>query len=65
VHGSDLFVIWGRIAADLESKIKKAKASGDLNPGDRYSARIWPRSTEMIAGKAFSQCSGATKMITS
>jgi hypothetical protein len=51
VHGSDLFVIWGKGAADVESKVKKAKASGDLNPGDRYSARIWSRSTEMPASR--------------
>ena len=42
-HGSDLFVIWGKDSADLESKVSKA----DLKPGDRYSAGIWPRSTEM------------------
>jgi hypothetical protein len=42
-HSSDLFVIWGKDAADLESKVSKA----DLKPGDRYSAGIWPRSTEM------------------
>jgi hypothetical protein len=39
IHGSDLFVIWGRNAADIEGKIEKAKAAGDLKPGDRYSAK--------------------------
>jgi hypothetical protein len=47
VHGSELFVIWGKDAADLESKIKKAKTTGDLKSGDRCSAHIWPRSSKM------------------
>jgi hypothetical protein len=45
--GSDLFVIWGKNDADLKRKVGEARAVGDLKPGDRYSARIWPRSSEM------------------
>jgi hypothetical protein len=43
---SDLFLIWGKNAADLERKLQRAKASGDLKAGDRYSANVWPGSNE-------------------
>jgi hypothetical protein len=49
--GSDLFMVWGKSAADLEIKIKKAKAAGELKSGDRYWLGIWPSSTEMPASR--------------
>jgi hypothetical protein len=35
------FLIWGRDEADLAQRLAKAKADGDLLPGDRFESRIW------------------------
>jgi hypothetical protein len=38
---SRFFMIWGKDEADIEGKLHAAKAGGDLNPGDRFNAKIW------------------------
>ena len=38
-------MIWGRDKADLARKLAKAKAEGDLLPGDRFDTRIWTNSS--------------------
>src|SRR6202035_5212544 len=43
--GDRFFMIWGRDKADLERKLAKAKAEGDLLPGDRFDTRIWTNSS--------------------
>jgi hypothetical protein len=40
--GRQFFMIWGRDEADLAKKLAKVKADGDLLPGDKFDARIWP-----------------------
>jgi hypothetical protein len=43
--GARFFMIWGRDKADLARKLAKAKAEGDLLPGDRFNTRIWTNSS--------------------
>ena len=38
-------MIWGRDEADLAKKLAKAKADGDLLPGDRFDTKIWTSSS--------------------
>lgn len=34
-------MIWGKDETDLATKLAKAKADGDLLPGDRFDTKIW------------------------
>jgi hypothetical protein len=43
--GARFFMIWGRDKADLARQLAKAKAEGDLLPGDRFNTRIWTNSS--------------------
>src|ERR1700726_1335631 len=45
--GARFFMIWGRDEADLARKLAKAKAEGDLLPGDRFDTRIWTYSSAL------------------
>ena len=47
--GDRFFMIWGRDKADLARKLAKAKAEGDLLPGDRFDTRIWTYSSALPA----------------
>jgi hypothetical protein len=44
--GAQFFMIWGKSDGELAAAIERAKANGDVQVGDKFSARIWTHPTE-------------------